>query len=533
MMTAARLLAALGFALSATLLAADAQPLPGQLVIDPDDPRWLKRHGGRHVFICGPGDPEGFLYRGTRQADGTRTGDQLELIDKLIQHGGNCIYLQAVRTHGGDAKPDTTHNPFIDSDPAKGLDDRILAQWEGWFRRMDENGILIYFYFYDDSARVWHTGDTVGPAERTFFETLVRRFKHHRNLIWIFGEESEERYTAARVRAAAEIIRAADPHGHIIGDHHLNGTMFKSWKPGGALTHFAMQMKASTGEEAHAAAVEALRIADRRYQVIYSESTLTPATVEGMRAHAWGAAMGGLMPMMLQMDIASTPVEALQQCRHLQRFFEESDFYTMSPHDELNHGETHYVLADPGRSYIAYADTLRDELGLKALPAGRCEITWLDCVSGATRTEQQRLANKGDRTFRKPTGFGMECAAWIRFPDVARRSPSQHASTSTAAIAGTRRNRAPEIEDRQLATAPGHALYVQLAFADDDGPGPYSYTIIRPPRNGTLTGSDNDRTYTPKPGFTGDDSFTWKTHDGAAESRVGIVNIRVRPPAKQ
>ena len=54
------------------------------------------------------------------------------------------------------------------------------------------------------------------------------------------------------------------------------------------------------------------------------------------------------MPMLLRMDIASTPPEALRQCRHLQSFFEATDFWTMSPHDELKHAEARYVLADPG-----------------------------------------------------------------------------------------------------------------------------------------------------------------------------------------
>src|SRR5262245_49975079 len=137
----------------ATLLlgpAAPAQsPLPGQIVIDPDHPHALKRHGGRHVFICGPGDPEDFLYRGTRNADGTRDGDQAALIRKLIDHGGNCLYVQVVRTHGGDAKDDRTHNPFIDSDPAKGLDEDILNQWTEWFALADRHDILIYLFFYD------------------------------------------------------------------------------------------------------------------------------------------------------------------------------------------------------------------------------------------------------------------------------------------------------------------------------------------------------------------------------------------------
>src|SRR3954451_15337177 len=99
-----------------------AAPLNGQLVVDWDFPQALRREGGDYVFICGAGDPEDFLYRGARQPDGTRQGDQVALIEKLAQHGGNCIYMQAVRTHGGDAKNDKTQNPFLDSDPTKAID---------------------------------------------------------------------------------------------------------------------------------------------------------------------------------------------------------------------------------------------------------------------------------------------------------------------------------------------------------------------------------------------------------------------------
>ncbi|HVJ69177.1 MAG TPA: hypothetical protein VM510_14415, partial [Caulifigura sp.] len=127
----------------------------GHLVIDPDDSRWLIRQGGRHFFVCGPGDPEDFLYLGRRNADGTRDGDQVARIGKLIEHGGNCIYMQIVRSHGGDAKDDATQNPFIDSDPSKPLDDDILNQWEEWLTIADKHGILTYLFFYDDGARIW------------------------------------------------------------------------------------------------------------------------------------------------------------------------------------------------------------------------------------------------------------------------------------------------------------------------------------------------------------------------------------------
>jgi hypothetical protein len=503
-----------------------AEPLPGQIVIDPEHPQWLKRHGGGHVFICGPGDPEGFLYRGTRRPDGTRDGDQAALIEKLIRHGGNSIYLQAVRTHGGDAKPDPTHNPFVDSDPVKGLDPRILDQWETWFTRMDENGILIYFFFYDDSARIWNTGDVVGPEERTFVETIVRKFQHHRNLIWVFGEESEERYTRARVNAVAEIIRRTDRHGHLIGDHHHSGTTFKSFDPSGPLTHYSMQLNVPV-DAAHTGAIEARRLAAGRYQVIYSENTVMLTDVDGMRRHAWAVALGGVMPMLLRMEIADTPVESLQQCRHLQRFFEQTDFFTMEPNDGLKHAGTKYVLADAGRSYIAYSDTAGAPLGLKDLPAGACEITWVDCQKGQTSSERLTLTGRGDRVFRRPAGFGAECAAWIRFPQIARiRNAPVAAATTAPSVA--RANRPPVVSDHTFSARAGAPTYVQLRFTDDDGPGPYAYTIVEKPQQGTLTGDDNDRTYTPAPGFTGRDRFTWRVNDGAAESAVATVTIDVR-----
>jgi hypothetical protein len=529
-----RLLALIAFVNALTFGSrAPAQPQPGQIVIDPDHPAWLMRHGGGHVFICGPGDPEGFLYRGTRRPDGTRDGDQAALIEKLVQHGGNSIYLQAVRTHGGDAKPDDTQNPFIDSDPAKGLDQRILDQWEVWFRRMDENGILIYFFFYDDSARIWNTGDAVGAEERVFLETIVGKFQHHRNLIWVFGEESEERYTRTRVNAAAEIIRRADRHGHLVGDHHHSGTVFKSYVSGGPLNHYSMQLNLPV-EGAHAGATEARRLAAGRYQVIYSENTAMLTDVDGMRRHAWAVALGGVMPMLLRMEIADTPVESLQQCRHLQRFFEQTDFFTMEPADGLKRAGTKYVLADAGRSYLAYSDTPGAALGLRELPAGACEITWIDCVTGRTQSERHTLAAPGDREFQRPAQMGAECAAWIRFPQIAR---TRRAATIASASAASSRapNRPPVATSHLFAAHAGVPAYVQLRFDDPDGPGPYTYTILQPPQHGTLNGDDNDRTYTPKPGFTGRDRFTWKVHDGAAESETATVTIEVTaqtPPRK-
>ena len=511
-------------AVAAVVRLAAAAPLPGQLMLDPENPHALIRQGGGHVFICGPGDPEDFLYRGTRAADGTRRGDQVALIEKLARHGGNSIYMQAVRTHGGDAKNDQTHNPFIDSDPAKGVDARILEQWEQWFTLMDRHEILIYFEFYDDSARIWNTGDTVGAAEKAFFETIVRRFSHHRNLMWVIGEESDERYTSSRVRALAEVIRAADEHGHIIGDHHLSGATFRAWAPGSALGHFSMQLNVKP-EAVHAGAVQARATAANRYQVVYAENTATPKDDDGMRRFAWAAATAGIMPMILQMDIAGTSEAALAQCRTLQRFFEATDYFRLWPHDELATGATRYVLAEPGRSYIAYADG-PGELGVRGLPPGKYRIHWVDCRTGESVMREDRL-EAGFERWARPASIGDECAAWIHFPEVKPAPAKSRADPTAQPVAKSAANRAPAVADRTVRVRGGAGAEVQLRFEDDDGPGPYAYTIVELPKHGQLSGSDNDRVYTPAAGFVGSDSFAWRVHDGVAESAVARMRLQV------
>ena len=383
-----------------------ALPPDGQIVIDPKHPAWLKRQGGRHVFICGPGDPEDFLYLGRRRPDGTRDGDQVARIDKLIKHGGNCIYLQAVRSHGGDGGKD--HNPFVDSDPSKGVIQAILKQWEEWFTRMDKNNILIYFFIYDDGSRPWGKGERVPSGEEAFLRQIVARFKHHRNLIWIVAEESEEAFNAERVQAIAGVIKSADDRGHIVGTHHHSGAKFKFWRKDGPINHFSMQYNKPV-EGAHTGAVEAFRNAAGRYQVIHSENTVTESDL----LSAWASALGGCMPMLIRMDIASTPPAELKKCRILQKFFESTNFWTMAPHDELAIAGTQWILADPGRSAIAYAQKLKGKMGIRDLPAARYSLTWVDCASGVRR-EATSDHGGGDASFSRPEGIGPWCALWLR-----------------------------------------------------------------------------------------------------------------------
>jgi hypothetical protein len=386
-------------------------PRSGQIIVDPEHPQWLKREGGGPFFMCGPGDPEDFLYRGKLKPDGTRDGDQMALIEKLKGTGANCIYLMAVRSHGGDG--DKTHNPFVNNDPRKGVNSKVLAQWEGWFTEMDKNGIVVYLFFYDDNARVWNTGEAVGKEEKDFIHTLVDRFEHHRNLIWCIAEEYQEAFSIERVKNIAAEIRMADDYDHVIAVHKLTGLDFSEFADGPNIDQFAIQYNVSSADALHKGMIGAWEQAQGKYNLNMSEAAEYGSGQEA-RKKSWACAMGGAYVMILEMDIATTAKGDLEDCGRLVRFFESTNFNEMSPHDELRFAGTKYVLALLGFSYIAYSPELKGKIGLKDMRQGTFEFRWLDCVTGKEVTHTKVHVEAGDQSWKKPDGIGNELAVYIR-----------------------------------------------------------------------------------------------------------------------
>jgi hypothetical protein len=386
--------------------------LPGQVIVDPDNPSWLKYSEGGPFFMSGPGDPEGFLYRGSRNFDGTRSGDQLELLEKLKGTGANCIYLMAVRSHGGDG--DCTQNPFVDSDASKGLDADILNQWESWFSEMDRNGIVIFFIFYDDSAKIWDTGNLVGSAEKNFIHDIVNRFEHHRLLIWCVAEEYEESYSAERVKKIAEEIRAADNHDHVIAVHKLSGLSFSEFADEKSIDQFAIQFNVDSAKKLHNAMVYAWKRAKGRYNLNMAEVAYGGmGSGEVARKKSWAIAMGGAYVMINGMDIENTSIQDLKDHGRMVDFFESTNFNEMEPHDELRYGGTEYVMALPGKSYIAYASSLTGDIGLKNMVAGKYSFKWYDLTNGKVVNLKSVDVISGNQSWTKPASVGNELAVYI------------------------------------------------------------------------------------------------------------------------
>ncbi|MCX7590934.1 MAG: cadherin-like domain-containing protein, partial [Kiritimatiellae bacterium] len=95
-------------------------------------------------------------------------------------------------------------------------------------------------------------------------------------------------------------------------------------------------------------------------------------------------------------------------------------------------------------------------------------------------------------------------------------------------------NRAPTAGDVRVTGMENESFSIVLPFTDpDDGPQPYTFTIIQPPVHGRLRWLDFGRyRYEPPPGYLGTDSFLWKVSDAQADSNVAKVSIELRPDQK-
>lgn len=380
----------------------------GPVTVNPAEPRWLVQDGAPFYF-CGPGDPENFLHRGTRNADGTRNGDQNAIIQEMIGTGANILWMTAIRSHGGDGG--TTENPFINNDPNLGVSAAVLDQWEGWISALDAAGIVTFFVFYDDGTLVWNTGDAVGSAENAFLQALVNRFESYDHVIWCVCEEFEEAFSMARVSAIAATIAGFDDANHPIAGHQHENTVFHFANDPNLDAHAMHAGAANTPASLHTKVLQARANSQGSYHLIMAESiNQWSGDRTAARKLSWAAAMGGATVMVHGLTVADTPVEGLQDCGRLRSFFTSVPFSEMAPADPQKRGTTEYVYGAPGVGYILYSAAATSSLGLNsAASEGPVDLKWLDPATGVT-VEEAGTLNAGDNFWAKPGGIGLEAA---------------------------------------------------------------------------------------------------------------------------
>jgi len=101
--------------------------------------------------------------------------------------------------------------------------------------------------------------------------------------------------------------------------------------------------------------------------------------------------------------------------------------------------------------------------------------------------------------------------------------------SNVATVALMITNSAPVSQDQTQTLLRDEARAITLVATDAEGDS-VSYSIVAGPSNGTLTGSAPNVTYTPTPGFTGTDSFTFQAGDGLVTGNVATVSLTVNVP---
>ncbi len=100
-------------------------------------------------------------------------------------------------------------------------------------------------------------------------------------------------------------------------------------------------------------------------------------------------------------------------------------------------------------------------------------------------------------------------------------------------LAGAVSNIPPQAQSQQLWMEQPGSLSITLEYLDDDGPGPYTFSIVTPPAHGQLAGSGGTVSYSPENSFSGTDSFQWSVNDGLNQSNIATVTIEVDPAGNQ
>ena len=418
----------------------DPDALPGQVIVAGSNPGYLKYNGGDPVFLSGPDNPEDFLFQGTLNADGTRSGGkQTEMIDRMAKAGVNAFHCQMTRMKVCNFKNegDDTHTPFVNHDPSQGLDEDVLEQWDGWLSRLEDKGIIVHLEFYNDATDVEMMGwklDSQGnlhPDEKRWIEGIVKRFKHHKNILWGI-EESCNKLPKSRTphfRKIGELIAQTDNHNHPIvqsfvvpndpeGDFPADGITSDEYIGDPhirVVTWLHVVPHGDDIEKQHQEYLDYYKRDAANFVVMKNETYHHPRRGSPSRRYMWSCAMAGIHTLEAYHHAGDPSHEkSLRDDGFINTFMEQTDFYRMKPQDDLASGSTKWVLANPGDSYIAYSYDYSGPLGLKSMTAGTYDLKWFDTVDGDMVTQTDVAVSSGDVTWIRPDSIGNEAALYIK-----------------------------------------------------------------------------------------------------------------------
>lgn len=420
----------------------DMNAMPGQLVIagkTENNPGYLAYNGVGPAFLCGPDNPETFLWFGNQfNADGTvEDNGQKKMIQTLANDKVNAFHFQMFRMRKCNYKDegDDRHAPFINNDPSKGLNQAVLNQWEKWFTLFEENGIALHLEFYNDATDVEMMGwnlkpdGNLHPDEYRFIKGIVERFKNHKNILWGIEESANKlnRSRVAHFKKIAELIAETDNYNHPIvqsfvvqddpeGDFHTYSGLPDDYigDPNiDIITWLHVNPHGNLYEKQYTEYRQLYDIDHKNFIIQKNETYHHPRSGKRSRIYMWSCAMTRTHCLEAYHHASDPKSGTMFEDGLISSFMEKTNYQNMEPRNDLKHADSNWVLANPGKSYIVYSYDCEWGVGLKQMTDGVYKLRWMDTESGKTVTQYNVAVKWGNNSFKKPSILGEEVVVYI------------------------------------------------------------------------------------------------------------------------
>lgn len=381
---------------------------------------------GDYTFFAGPGDPEGFLFEGSKQVNGTRSdGDQDKILDYMEEFGGNVLYIMTNRSIGDGTSDE---NCWIDDDFNNPVNPVIMSQWHSWLRRAEQLGIIVMFFFWDDQGsgrdNPYSNGSNaaVPAGELDYFTQIMNEFATYENILWVIGEEVEKEYSNARLSNQGAAIRSISDEV-LIGIHQLNGAVFQL-PTDTNVKFFAIQLNNRTEDELYSlmAAIWPDAVANGYCYAMTEIGDPPSPRGAAMRRTAWISLMAGCCGFSsLEMQFNATGRNGLTDeemgdelvdCQRLVDFTDSTLWQEMGPNDTDIVSNIKHLLSGNDH-HIAWFDAYTAAAQIGNMSAGTYTIRWQSCDNDDSDETTGVVLTSGTNSFTKPALISNECALYI------------------------------------------------------------------------------------------------------------------------
>ncbi len=493
-----------------------------------------------HVQDWNSGDPD---WDSPDTAAGNDGRGIIGILNYLSEAGMNSIYFMPMNigADGLDAWPYSSTTIDRNGSAANDnlhFDISKLSQWETALRHAQNRELFLHFVLSDKTIANKNELDnaTLGVERKLFYRELVARFGHHNALQWNISEEYnlDLPLSPSTIHQFAQYIEAIDPYGHPITVHPHGNTYVAALDPFLAASWFRiMSIQTWQLPENIESAIEYFRAETTArgnpIPVMVDESIgMNQMTADEYRKRTmWDALLSGggfeMFKSFGDSDLDDFRVyeQYLRFGSIAHRFVEDHlPFWEMEPNDSLVAGEDAVyggaeVFAKTGEIYAVYLPSALPSPNIDLGAAGSYELEWFNPRTG--EFVGSKILVDGASAF----NLG---------------SPPEDADNDWVVLitlASSTGNVSPNANDQAVSLLQDSSVDIVVGYTDVDGPGPYTVSVVTAPAHGVLGGDDGDDllNYTPNPGYTGPDSFTFVVNDGLSDSGPATISITVNPTA--